>query len=138
MQGAKHSDAHRHREHLQHGSAPVSRRQHRSDFSDSVDQGCFAGAIDWRIDKFSDFPKALEAHRGELDGKTIVSYCTGGIRCEKAALLMADAGIANVLQLDGGIIKYFEETGGKHFEGNCFVFDERHALNDTLTPVRPG
>ena len=103
-----------------------------------VDQGCFAGAIDWRIDKFSDFPAALEAHRGELVGKTIVSYCTGGIRCEKAALLMADAGIANVLQLDGGILKYFEETGGKHFEGNCFVFDERHALNDTLTPVRPG
>jgi len=100
-----------------------------------VDQGRFTGALDWRIGKFSDFPAALAAHRGALEGKTVVSYCTGGIRCEKAALLMADAGVANVLQLEGGILKYFEETGGKHFEGNCFVFDDRHALNDTLTPI---
>ena len=138
MQGAKHSDAHRHREHLQHGSAPVSRGRHRSDFSDSVDQGCFAGAIDWRIDQFSDFPTALEAHRAELDGKTTVGYCTGGIRCEKAALLTADAGITNVLRLDGGVLRYFEETGGEHFEGNCFAFEERDALNDTLARARPG
>jgi UPF0176 protein len=65
----------------------------------------------------------------------VVSYCTGGIRCEKAALLMREAGVANVLQLDGGILKYFEEAGGEHFEGNCFVFDEREALSDTLAPT---
>ena len=100
-----------------------------------VDHGRFKGAHDWRIARFSDFPQALREHRAELEGKTVVSYCTGGIRCEKAALLMAQAGLPNVLQLDGGILRYFEETGGKHFEGDCFVFDERGSLNDTLAPV---
>ena len=99
-----------------------------------VDRGRFRQALDWRLTKFSDFPDALRAHRHELEGKTVVSYCTGGIRCEKAALLMADAGIDNVLQLDGGILKYFERAGGAHFEGDCFVFDEREALTDTLAP----
>jgi UPF0176 protein len=102
-----------------------------------VDHGRFKNAIDWRIGKFSEFPRALLAHRAELEGKTVVSYCTGGIRCEKAALLMREAGVANVLQLDGGILKYFEETGGSHFEGNCFVFDAREALSDTLSPTTP-
>ena len=102
-----------------------------------VEHGRFRGANDWRLGKFSDFPRALSAHRAELEGKTVVSYCTGGIRCEKAALLMREAGLSNVLQLDGGILKYFEETGGQHFEGDCFVFDARGALNDTLAPVRP-
>jgi UPF0176 protein len=102
-----------------------------------VDRGRFRNALDWRIAKFSEFPQALAAHRAELEGKTVVSYCTGGIRCEKAALLMREAGVANVLQLDGGILKYFEEAGGEHFEGNCFVFDERAALSDTLAPTTP-
>jgi UPF0176 protein len=97
-----------------------------------VDQGRFRDAHDWRIDKFSEFPAALAAHADELRGKTVVSYCTGGIRCEKAALLMAEAGVDNVLQLDGGILKYFEVTDGKHFDGSCFVFDERRILDDTL------
>jgi UPF0176 protein len=101
-----------------------------------VDQGRFHGAHDWRINKFSEFPRAFVAHRAELEGKTVVSYCTGGIRCEKAALLMQGAGMTHVLQLDGGILKYFEETGGAHFDGDCFVFDEREALNDTLAPAR--
>jgi UPF0176 protein len=101
-----------------------------------VEHGRFAGAIDWRLAKFSDFPAALERHGDTLEGKTVVSYCTGGIRCEKAALLMAEAGVANVLQLDGGILKYFEETGGKHFDGDCFVFDARETLNPALDPAR--
>ena len=100
-----------------------------------VEHGRFRNAVQWRIAKFSEFPQALLAHRAELEGKTVVSYCTGGIRCEKAALLMAQAGVAHVLQLDGGILKYFEETGGKHFDGHCFVFDEREMLNDTLRPA---
>jgi len=100
-----------------------------------VEHGRFHNAVQWHIDKFSEFPQALIEHRAELAGKTVVSYCTGGIRCEKAALLMAEAGVANVLQLDGGILKYFEETGGKHFDGHCFVFDERETLNDTLQPA---
>jgi UPF0176 protein len=102
-----------------------------------VDLGRFTGAHDWRISKFSEFPAAFEQHRAALQGKTVVSYCTGGIRCEKAALYMAEAGVENVLQLDGGILKYFEDTGGKHFEGSCFVFDDRTALTETLEPVNP-
>jgi UPF0176 protein len=100
-----------------------------------IEHGRFHGAIDWHIGKFSDFPQAVLAHRDELRGKTVVSYCTGGIRCEKAALFMAEAGIDHVLQLEGGILKYFEETGGKHFDGQCFVFDAREAVDASLAEV---
>ncbi|MBC5784985.1 sulfurtransferase [Ramlibacter sp. USB13] len=99
-----------------------------------VDYGTFEGALDWRLGKFSEFPDALREHAPELEGKTVVSFCTGGIRCEKAALVMREAGLEHVLQLEGGILKYFEETGGAHFEGTCFVFDEREALEPTLKP----
>lgn len=99
-----------------------------------VDHGAFDGAIDWRLHKFSDFPEALAAHRSELVGKTVVSYCTGGIRCEKAAMVLQDEGLT-AWQLDGGILKYFEDTGGKHYHGGCFVFDERESLGADLSPV---
>jgi UPF0176 protein len=98
-----------------------------------VDAGAFEGAIDWRLGKFSDFPAALAQHRAELEGHTVVSYCTGGIRCEKAALLMRQQGLPHVLQLEGGILKYFEETAGApHWRGECFVFDQRETLNPDL------
>ena len=102
-----------------------------------VDAGAFDGAVDWRLRKFSDFPGALAAHRNELAGHTVVSYCTGGIRCEKAALVMQDLGIDHALQLDGGILKYFEDTGGAApgWRGDCFVFDERVALAPDLQPA---
>ena len=100
-----------------------------------VDHGRFAGAIDWRLTKFSEFPAAALAHRDQLQGKTVVSYCTGGIRCEKAAIFLREAGVEEVLQLDGGILKYFEETDGRHFEGGCFVFDERERLDPQLQPA---
>jgi UPF0176 protein len=99
-----------------------------------VDAGTFKNAIDWRIDRFTQFPDAVQAHRAELEGKTVVSFCTGGIRCEKAAIYMNEAGIQNVYQLDGGILKYFEETGGPGYEGKCFVFDERVSLDPALAP----
>lgn len=100
-----------------------------------VDHGRFAGAIDWCLAKFSDFPAAALAHREQLQGKTVVSYCTGGIRCEKAAIFLREAGVDRVLQLDGGILRYFEEAGGRHFEGGCFVFDERERLDAALQPT---
>jgi UPF0176 protein len=100
-----------------------------------IDHGSFEGAIDWRIDKFSEFPQALLAHRQELEGKTVVSFCTGGIRCEKAAIFMREAGLDHVYQLEGGILKYFEETGGAHYQGHCFVFDEREALGTDLSAL---
>jgi UPF0176 protein len=101
-----------------------------------VDYGTFDGAIDWRLKKFSEFPGALAAHAPELQGKTVVSFCTGGIRCEKAALVMREAGLADVWQLEGGILKYFEEEGSAHYHGTCFVFDEREALEPTLEPAK--
>ncbi|MEZ0309422.1 MAG: sulfurtransferase [Ramlibacter sp.] len=101
-----------------------------------VDHGTFEGAIDWRLAKFSDFPAALQAHKAELESKTVISFCTGGIRCEKAAIYMREAGLPHVWQLDGGILKYFEEAGGSHFRGNCFVFDEREALDPGLAPTK--
>jgi UPF0176 protein len=98
-----------------------------------VDAGAFENAIDWRLNRFSDFPAALEQHREALQGKTVVSYCTGGIRCEKAAIWMAAAGIDNVLQLDGGILRYFEQApGAPHWRGDCFVFDGRTGLDAAL------
>ncbi len=102
-----------------------------------VDHGRFAGAIDWRIAKFSEFPAAALAHREQMRGKTVVSYCTGGIRCEKAAIFLREAGVEHVLQLEGGILKYFEEAGDAHFEGDCFVFDERERLDAALRGAGP-
>ena len=101
-----------------------------------VDHGTFEHAIDWRISKFSEFPQALLAHQAELQGKTVVSFCTGGIRCEKAAIFMQQAGLDHVYQLEGGILKYFEETGGAHYRGNCFVFDEREAVGADLSALK--
>jgi UPF0176 protein len=102
-----------------------------------VDAGAFDGAIDWRLQKFSDFPAALAAHRSALAGHTVVSYCTGGIRCEKAALVMQAQGLDHVLQLDGGILAYFAQTGGAApgWRGDCVVFDDRVALEPDLRPA---
>ena len=99
-----------------------------------TDCGTFTGAIDWRIDKFTEFPDALKAHQADLQGKTVVSFCTGGIRCEKAAILMREAGLMDVFQLDGGILTYFEHVGQDHYNGGCFVFDDRRAVDAALTP----
>ena len=101
-----------------------------------VDAGAFEGALDWRLARFSDFPAALAAHADELAGKTVISYCTGGIRCEKAALWAAQAGVPHLLQLDGGILRYFEELrDAPHWRGRCVVFDSREALDRELAPA---
>lgn len=99
-----------------------------------VDYGTFTGAIDWRITKFTEFPAAVEQHLADLQDKTVVSFCTGGIRCEKGAILMREMGLDNVLQLEGGILQYFEDVGGAHYTGDCFVFDGREALSPDLQP----
>jgi UPF0176 protein len=103
-----------------------------------VDFGTFEGAIDYRIGKFSEFPAAVAEHRDTLADKTVVSFCTGGIRCEKAAIHMSNLGIDHVYQLEGGILKYFEEVGAAHYRGDCFVFDERTALDPALKPASPA
>lgn len=97
-----------------------------------VDYGTFAGAKDWRIERFTQFPDAASAHRDELAGKTVVSFCTGGIRCEKAALYLRDEGL-DAYQLDGGILGWFAAEGDAHWDGECFVFDEREAVDAALS-----
>jgi UPF0176 protein len=97
-----------------------------------VDVGTFDNTIDYRIDKFSEFPDVIAQNRDALAGKTVVTFCTGGIRCEKAAIHMQNVGFDSVYQLEGGILKYFEEVGGAHYTGDCFVFDYRTALNPKL------
>jgi UPF0176 protein len=97
-----------------------------------VDVGSFDNTIDYRIEKFSEFPEVIAQHKEELAGKTVVTFCTGGIRCEKAAIHMQNIGFDSVYQLEGGILKYFEEVGGAHYSGDCFVFDYRTALNPKL------
>jgi UPF0176 protein len=112
---------------------PVVMLDTRNDFE--VDVGTFDNTIDWRIKKFTEFPEEVAKHRDELADKTVVTFCTGGIRCEKAAIHMQNVGYDNVYQLEGGILKYFEEVGGKHYTGDCFVFDYRTALNPKLEPT---
>lgn len=102
----------------------------RNDFE--VDVGSFDNTIDYRIAKFTEFPAVIEANREKLNDKTVVTFCTGGIRCEKAAIHMQNVGFDSVYQLEGGILKYFEEVGGAHYHGDCFVFDYRTALNPQL------
>lgn len=102
---------------------------------EEVGYGTFAGALVLPIDNFTELPEALAPHRESLGDATVVSFCTGGIRCEKAALWMQADGMDNVLQLDGGILGYFEQVGGLGYEGRCFVFDERIALDPDLNPM---
>lgn len=103
-----------------------------------TDAGRFAGALDYRLASFTALPDAALADRERYLGKTVVSYCTGGIRCEKAALHLTALGLGEVLQLDGGILKYLEETDGSHWQGECFVFDERGAVDRQLRPAQPA
>ena len=94
--------------------------------------GKFENAIDLNLDTFRDFPEAIESLPEEYKDKQIVMYCTGGIRSEKASAVMMKAGFVDVKQLEGGVLDYFKETGGAYWEGDCFVFDERVALDTDL------
>jgi len=103
---------------------------------EEVGYGTFADALTLPIDNFTDLPAAFAPYREALADATVVSFCTGGIRCEKAALWLQADGMPNVLQLDGGILGYFEQVGGYGYDGHCFVFDERVALDHEMKPLR--
>ena len=103
--------------------------------AEEIDYGSFRGALRFGITRFTDLPQAIAERRDELAGKTVVSFCTGGIRCEKSVLRMQAEGYAHCYQLEGGILGYFEKVGGEHFEGRCFVFDDRIALDPQLRPL---
>jgi predicted sulfurtransferase len=102
----------------------------RNDYE--VRLGTFKGAVDPHIDHFREFPDAVRKLPNDLKARPIVMFCTGGIRCEKAGPFMVREGFENVFQLDGGILKYFEECGGAHYDGECFVFDRRVGVNPEL------
>ena len=109
---------------------PVTLLDTRNDYE--VRMGTFRGARPAGIDQFRDFPDAVRRLPAELKQQPIVMFCTGGIRCEKAGPFMEQAGFENVHQLDGGILKYFEECGGAHYDGECFVFDRRVGVDPAL------
>lgn len=96
--------------------------------------GRFEGAVDLGLSEFREFPDRLR-EAGLDKSKTTLIYCTGGIRCEKALLEMKEQGFSDVYQLDGGILKYLETYGEKGlFNGECFVFDYRVAVQSDLSP----
>ena len=102
----------------------------RNDYE--VELGTFESAIPIGVNHFRDFPEAVDKLPVEMKQQPIVTFCTGGIRCEKAAPYLESRGFTNVYQLDGGILKYFEDCGGEHYNGDCFVFDRRVAVDSSL------
>lgn len=108
----------------------------RNDYE--IASGTFETATDVGIAHFRDFQQAVKRAlaEGRLNLNTpTVTFCTGGIRCEKAAPWMIEQGFKEVYQLEGGILNYMEQTGGKHWKGDCFVFDDRVELNKQLRPT---
>ncbi len=104
----------------------------RNDYEVSI--GTFAGAVDPQTKSFREFPAWVEEHRGELEGKKVAMFCTGGIRCEKATAYVKSLGIDDVFHLKGGILRYLEDVPAKDslWQGECFVFDERVSVSHGL------
>ena len=103
----------------------------RNDYE--VRLGKFKGAKDLAVGSFKKFLEVVNEWTEEEKKKPVVTYCTGGIRCEKATpIMLQKMGFEKVYQLEGGIIKYLEEFGAGHFEGECFVFDRRLGINGEL------
>lgn len=115
---------------------PVTLLDTRNDYEVRV--GTFRNAVPIGVDHFREFPEAVRNLPEALRDQPVVTFCTGGIRCEKAAPYLLQQGFREVYQLDGGILKYFEDCGGEHYQGDCFVFDQRVALDPGLreTDVR--
>lgn len=87
--------------------------------------GKFKNSVTPSLANFRDFPKFVEEQLSQYKDKQVVTYCTGGVRCEKASAYLRENGFENVRQLHGGIHEYGQKVGGKHFEGEMFVFDKR-------------
>lgn len=101
----------------------------RNDYE--YDLGHFRGAVRPDITRFRDLPDWIKAHKDELSGKKIVTYCTGGIRCEKFSGWLLREGFDDVGQLEGGIATYGKdpETRGEYWDGKMYVFDERISVD---------
>jgi UPF0176 protein len=106
----------------------------RNDYETKL--GTFKNAVVPDIRTFRTFPSWVEQNFLQNKNKRVVTFCTGGIRCEKATAYMRQVGFDEVYQIQGGILKYFEQTkqmrGDNHYQGDCFVFDHRVAVNSGL------
>ena len=104
----------------------------RNDYEVSL--GTFRNAINPETASFREFPDWVQQNRGELEGKKIAMFCTGGIRCEKATAYVKSLGFEDVFHLKGGILKYLENVpqGESLWQGECFVFDERVSVGHGL------
>jgi predicted sulfurtransferase len=102
----------------------------RNDYE--FEYGSFANAINLKIEHFRDFGDAIQKLPQDYRDKPVVMFCTGGIRCEKATPIAMKRGFKDVYQLEGGILDYFKATEGAHWQGGCFVFDERVSLGADL------
>ncbi|HEX3599551.1 MAG TPA: rhodanese-like domain-containing protein, partial [Lacipirellulaceae bacterium] len=109
---------------------PIKLLDTRNDYE--VKLGTFKNAVTLGIDHFRSLPDAVGQLPAELKEQPVVMFCTGGIRCEKAGPYLERKGFENVFQLEGGILKYFEECGGEHYTGECFVFDKRIGVDPSL------
>ena len=109
---------------------PVTLLDTRNDYE--VKLGTFRNALPIGIDHFRQFPDAIRQLPASMKEQPIVMFCTGGIRCEKAGPFMEREGFSKIYQLEGGILKYFEECGGDHYDGECFVFDQRVGVDPGL------
>ncbi len=100
--------------------------------------GSFEGAINPNTEDFKEFPKWVDENLDKNKHKKVAMFCTGGIRCEKSTALLKHKGFENVYHLDGGILQYLEDTKNKNkkWNGKCFVFDDRIAVDDELQPVK--
>jgi UPF0176 protein len=105
----------------------------RNDYE--VKLGTFQGAVDLGIHHFRNFPEAAKNLPESFKNRPTVMFCTGGIRCEKAGPFMEQLGFQDIYQLDGGILRYFELCGGDYYDGSCFVFDQRVAVDPKLQPT---
>ena len=101
-----------------------------------VKLGTFEQAEPIDIDHFRAFPAAAALLPDRYKSKPVVMFCTGGIRCEKAGPLLQRIGFREVYQLEGGILAYFKHCGSRHYQGECFVFDKRVALDADLQETK--
>jgi UPF0176 protein len=101
-----------------------------------VELGNFTGSVNPKTKTFRDFPKWVEQNLEIHKDKKVAMYCTGGIRCEKSTAYLKKQGFNQVYHLKGGILKYLEDTHNRNnkWQGSCFVFDDRIAVNNDLAP----
>lgn len=106
----------------------------RNEYEVSI--GTFKNSVDPKTDSFREFPEWTKQNMDMLKDKKVAMFCTGGIRCEKSTALLKSFGVEKVYHLKGGILQYLEDTKNKNqlWQGECFVFDDRGAVSNDLSP----